>query len=67
MSENNITQNIVESLALAGGIKLTSDESAALVASVQATANDMATLDALDLKDVEPSITFRADHQGDSR
>jgi len=38
-----------------------------LVASVQATANDMATLDALDLKGVEPAITFRADPQGDSR
>ena len=67
MSENNITQNIVESLALAGGMILTSDDSAALVASVQATANDMATLDALDLKDVEPALTVRADPQGDSR
>ena len=67
MTDNPITQNIVESLALAACIKLTSDESATLVANVQATANDMASLDALDLKDAEPAITFRADPQEKSR
>ncbi len=67
MTDNNITQNTVEALAMAAGIKLTADESAALVANAQATANDMASLDALDLKDAEPAIIFKADPQGDSR
>jgi hypothetical protein len=67
LTDNNITQNTVEALAMAAGIKLTADESAALVANALATANDMASLDVLDLKDAEPAITFRADPQGDSR
>ena len=67
MTDNNITQNTVEALAMAAGIKLTADESAALVANAQATANDMASLDALDLKDAELAIIFKADPQGDSR
>ena len=67
MTDNNITQNTVEALAMAAGIKLTADESAALVANAQATANDRASLDARNLKDAAPAITFRADPQGDSR
>ena len=38
MTDNNITQNTVEALAMAAGIKLTADESAALVANALATA-----------------------------
>ncbi|MCH7800820.1 MAG: hypothetical protein IIC24_04655 [Chloroflexi bacterium] len=67
MTDQTITENTVEALALAVGIRLTSDEKTALAASLRATAQDMASLDAMDLKDVEPAITFRADPQGESR
>ena len=67
MTDHTITENTVESLALAVGIQLTADEMTALAANLRATAQDMASLDAMDLKDVEPAITFRADPQGESR
>ena len=67
MTDHTITENTAESLALAVGIQLTSDEMTALAANLRATAQDMASLDAMDLKDVEPAITFRADPQGESR
>lgn len=66
MTDQTITENTVEALALAVGIRLTSDEKTALAASLRATARDMASLDSMALKDVEPAITFRADHQGES-
>jgi hypothetical protein len=67
MTDSTITENTVEALALAVGIPLTSEELASLTASVQATANDMASLDALDLRNVEPSITFQSAPSGESQ
>ena len=67
MTDQTITENTIEALALAVGIPLTPDEMTALAANLRATAQDMASLDAMDLKDVEPAITFRADQQGESR
>lgn len=66
MTDQTITENTVEALALAVGIRLTSDEKTALAASLRATARDMASLDSMALKDVEPAITFRADQRGES-
>ena len=66
MTDQTITENTVEALALAVGIRLTSDAKTALAASLRATARDMASLDSMALKDVEPAITFRADQRGES-
>lgn len=67
MTDQPITDNTVEALALTIGIELTPGEVASLTANIRATAQDTASLDAMDLKDVEPAITFLAAPQGESR
>jgi hypothetical protein len=67
LTDSTITETTVEALALAVGINLTSDELASLTTSAQATANDMASLDALDLRNVEPSIIFQSAPSGESQ
>jgi hypothetical protein len=67
LTDSTITENTVEALALAVGINLTPDELASLTASAQATASDMASLDVLDLRNVEPSIIFQASPSGESQ
>lgn len=67
MTDETITTSAVEALAQAIGIPLNADEAASLTANVRATVHDIASLDSMDLKDVEPAITFSADPQGEAR
>ncbi|HAL46706.1 MAG: hypothetical protein CL694_04630 [Chloroflexi bacterium] len=57
----------VQAMAEAVGVPLSEQESADLVAGLQALAKDMISLDALDLHDVEPAPIFRARPQADRR
>ena len=58
MPEREITENIVSALGRALGWRLSTEDLAVLATGLQATGQDMASLDSLDLHGVEPAIGF---------
>ncbi len=52
-------------MAEAVGVPLSEQESADLVAGLQALADDMISLDAIDVHDIEPAPVFHARPQAD--
>ena len=59
MPEREITENVVEALGRALGWRLSAEDSAILATGLQATRQEMASLDSLDLNGVEPAIGFQ--------
>jgi hypothetical protein len=55
----------VQAMAEAVGVPLSEQESADLVAGLQALADDMISLDAIDVHDIEPAPVFHARPQAD--
>ena len=59
MPEREITENVVAALGRALGLRLSAEDLAILATGLQATRQEMASLDSLDLRRVEPAIGFQ--------
>jgi len=67
VTNQDTSDQTVRTMADAVGVPLSEEESANLVAGLWALAADMTSLDAMDLRDVEPAPVFQALPQAKTR
>ena len=67
LPDQEITESAVAALGRAMDLKLSTEDLASLAAGLQATRQEMASLDSFDLYGVEPAIRFQPHPPADPR